>query len=116
MCSTNSPTEPPDNWNDEIAFARKVIDDLIARFPDNLRTEALRIGYELQKISEDPHASESLGGYFRPSERIRLYLPLIKEESIREAREYARDLELTYLHEFGHHLGMEEKHLEDWGL
>jgi predicted Zn-dependent protease with MMP-like domain len=105
-----------DEWEQETAFAKKVIDDVISRMPENLRPEALRIGYEFLKISEDSNAPDTMGGYCRSAERIRLYLPVIKQQSIEDGDDYSKQLVITYLHEFGHHLGMEEEHLETWGL
>ena len=74
-------------WEQETAFAKKVIDDVISRMPENLRAEALRIGYEFLKISEDLNAPNSMGEYCRSAERIRLYLPVIKQQIIEDRDE-----------------------------
>jgi predicted Zn-dependent protease with MMP-like domain len=116
MRSDNSNDSAVDEWEQETAFAKKVVDDAISKIPENLRAEALRIGYEFLTISEDANAPDSMGGYCRSAQRIRLYLPVIKEQSIEDGDDYSKQLVITYLHEFGHHLGMEEEHLETWGL
>ena len=111
---TNAP--PDKSWEDVVSAARTHVDALIGRLPENLRGEALRIGCRFSKRSDDPHAQDSLGGYTRSGERISLYLDAIEEHCRAEGLDYLREIEITYLHELGHHLGLEENDLEQRSL
>jgi predicted Zn-dependent protease with MMP-like domain len=53
-----------------------------------------------------------MGSYSRSGQRISLYLHAIQEHCQTEGLEYIRELETTYLHELGHHLGLEEADLD----
>ena len=48
-----------DTWEELRAIAKHTVDALIARLPDDLRQEALRIGYELRKRCWD--SDDTLG-------------------------------------------------------
>jgi predicted Zn-dependent protease with MMP-like domain len=104
------------DWRQEAASAQQTIDSLIARFPEELRKEALSIGYEIHKYSSDRDGDHTLGGYWRSAQLIRLYLRAIEDKCGEESLDLRKEIEITYLHEFGHHLGLDEKAVEEFGL
>src|SRR6266516_1595416 len=103
-------------WEEEVSVARRHCEALIARLPENLRQEASAIECRFQKRCDDPDAQDTMGGYSRSAQRISLYLHAIEEHCRNEGRDYLRELETTFLHELGHHLGLEEGDLEKRGL
>jgi predicted Zn-dependent protease with MMP-like domain len=110
MSSVEPQTE---TWEELRNRAKQIVDALITRLPDELRPEALRIGYELHKRCRDEHV---LGTYTQCAHLIQLYLEAIREDCIAESRDFSTELERTYLHELGHHLGLDEEHVERYGL
>ena len=107
---------PNQSWESAVANARRIVESLIARLPDDLRREASLIEFQFLKRSDDPHAPDTVGGYSRSGQRIRLYLQAIEEHCRAHGLDYTREIETTYLHELGHHLGLEEGDLEKRGL
>jgi hypothetical protein len=107
---------PNQSWENAVASARQVVEALIARLPEDLRCEASRIECQFWKRCDDPHAPDTMGGYSRSGQRIRLYLHAIEEHGRSHGLDYAREVETTYLHELGHHLGLEEEDLDKRGL
>jgi len=97
-----------------LAAAELIVDDLISRLPDELRLEALRIGYELRMCHPDD--PDLLGEYVRLADLIILYLDAIRSRCETDGFSYERELERTYLHEFGHHLGLGEAAVERLGV
>ena len=103
-----------ETWEDLAGTAKHTLDALIARLPDELRPEALRIGYQLQKRCDD--GDGSWGVYRRFTQVITLYLESIREDCFELSRDFCTEVERTYLHEFGHHLGLDERGVERYGL
>jgi hypothetical protein len=97
-----------------LACAKLTVDALISRLPDDLRPEALRIGYELQRRCRDD--ADLLGEYARSADLIILYVQTIHEDCLEQGRDFLREVETTYLHELGHHLGLNEEEIEKRGL
>src|SRR5947209_6271737 len=107
----------PESSNETVATARKTLYALIARLPAELREEAVRVGYDLRKRCTEPGGEKTLGEYTRllvPV--ITLYLEAIREECVEQGSDFQREIEITYLHEFGHHLGLGEGELVKRGL
>ena len=96
------------------ATAKQTLDALIGRLPDELRPEALRIGYELRRHCRD--GDGTLGDYARSAHLITLYLETIRQDCLEESRDFCIEVERTYLHELGHHLGLDEDRVEKFGL
>ena len=86
------------------------MDQLISRMPDDLRTEALKIGYQI--ATTNPEKPETMGTYTRNASTIRLYLESILSCSDGTPAGFERELITTYLHELGHHLGLNEEQLK----
>jgi len=97
-------------WEEVLPIAKQTVDALIARLPDDLRPEAVRIGYELRKRCWD--GDDILGQYGRPAQLITLYLESIRDHAAVESLDFCSQVEKTYLHELGHHLGLGEDDLE----
>ncbi|HWB02207.1 MAG TPA: metallopeptidase family protein [Verrucomicrobiales bacterium] len=109
-----NPTESQrETWEELQATAKQTVDALIARSPDELRLEALRIGYELHKRCRDEHL---WGCYWRSAQLIELYVEAIREDCLEQSLDFCTEIERTYLHELGHHLGLEEDAIEKYGL
>ncbi len=109
--SSNEPHA--ETWEELRDRAKRIVDGLIARLPSELRPEALRIGYELHKRTR---GGRLLGSYTPSAHLIELYVETIREDCVEESRDFCTGLEKTYLHELGHHLGLEEDGLEKYGL
>src|SRR5262245_60121753 len=105
-----------DEWHKDVLLAKSVIEDVISKMSTPLRVEACCVGYQLWKISEDPRYADSLGTYNRSIQRIRLFLSNIREQCSENGDEFSELVVTTYLHELGHHLGMRESHLKNWGI
>lgn len=106
--------ESPDRWEEVAGVAKQTINALISRLPDDLRSEAARIGYELRKRCWD--GAETLGDYDRSAHLITLYVDTICDHCSTQSLDFRREIEITYLHELGHHLGLSEDDLEKRGL
>lgn len=102
-----------ETWEELATIAKHTLDALIARLPDELRPEALRIGYELRKRCRDEHL---WGSYNQSAHLIRIYVEAIREDCREESRSFCTEVERTYLHELGHHLGLGEEDVEKYGL
>jgi predicted Zn-dependent protease with MMP-like domain len=96
--------------------AQKTLVQLIARLPEELRPEALRAGYRLAARNAFPGEEDFLGSYMDETQDIVLYVVTLLEYCIEEELDFEREVEITYLHEFGHHLGLGENELLDRGL
>jgi hypothetical protein len=105
-----------DEWHRDVLLAKSAVEDTISKMPTPLRVEACCVGYQFWKISDDPRDPDCLGGYTRSIQRIRLFLSAIREQCSQNGDEFSKLVVITYLHELGHHLGMQESHLENWGL
>src|SRR6267378_1629673 len=98
----------PESSSETIAAARQTLYALIARLPDELREEALRIGYDLRERCKEPGLEDRLGDYAGPVfPVITLYVETIKQQCVQDGSDFQREVEITYLHEFGHHLGLD---------
>ena len=112
----------PDRWDKLLAIAQQVIEKTIAELPDQVRDEARQVPVLFeQECYDDP---EILGryGHFEPGEiseangPIVLYLGAIDDFCAEEGEDFATEVRITYLHELGHHIGLDEGDLEARGL
>ena len=97
-------------------MAARTVEALIARLPDELRPEALELSIDLCERSAEPDQQDCLGSYYRSTQLIELYLKVIHEYCLENSVDFQRQIEITYLHELGHHLGLGEQALLDRGL
>jgi hypothetical protein len=114
--STSSPIreDPPDQWEELHRRATSIIEHVIAQLPDPLRAEAKRVGYHLARTCPDDDGT--LGDYDYETETIRLFLLSLQRFTQEEELDFFSELRKTYLHELGHHLGLDEDGVEGYGL
>ena len=109
-------------WEDLFERADKTIKATIASLPALIREQAEPIATLLEKWPHDEddllgqfhgfeadHISETLGPLF-------IFLGPIYEYCLEEQLSFEEEVRTTYLHELGHHLGMDEGDLEERGL
>jgi predicted Zn-dependent protease with MMP-like domain len=109
-------------WAALFEEADRVVREAIAGMPEELRREAERIPCLLEKWP--PDGEDVLGRYlsFEPNfisqapGPLVLYLGSIRQECEEYELDYAEEVKITYLHELGHHLGLDEGDLEERGL
>jgi hypothetical protein len=53
MDSDDTRRSSEDEWNQEVAFAKKATNEVIAKMSSALQAEACRIGYQFLQISDD---------------------------------------------------------------
>ncbi len=93
-----------------------------AQLPFEIATEAAKVPVLFEEeCADDP---EILGryGHFEPGEistangPILLYLAAIADFCEQEGSDFSEEVRITYLHELGHHIGLDEGDLEARGL
>jgi predicted Zn-dependent protease with MMP-like domain len=121
------------DWEKLAAVARSVIDRTISQFPEELRTEADKLGWSWYKWSLDVGAPGVLGHFWGPARQaetdfsgeerqpalsaaITLYLGNLSEYCEEQGLDFEDEVRRTYLHELGHYLGLDEADLEERGL
>lgn len=107
-----------DEWSRDVLLAKSAVEDTISKMATPLRVEACCVGYQFWKIkiSDDKRFPNTLGDYCGSVAVIRIFLSAIRRQCEEDGEDFSRQVVITYLHELGHHLGMEESHLENWGL
>lgn len=116
---------PPDDlpWEDLFERADKVIQATIESLPPPIRDQARRMATLLEKWPpeedsdllgqfhgfEPDHVSETLGPLF-------IYIGPLYRFCEEEHLDFDEEVRITYLHELGHHLGLDEDDLEERGL
>ncbi len=112
----------PDRWDKLLAVAQKVVEKTMAELPPDIAAEARKVPILFEEeCYDDP---EILGhyGYFEAGEvseangPIVLYLGAIDAFCAEEGEDFATEVRVTYLHELGHHIGLDEGDLEARGL
>jgi predicted Zn-dependent protease with MMP-like domain len=119
------------NWERLVELARAEVAQTIIELPDDLRPRAaaLPVSYEKlpsQAIIDDGIDPDTLG-LFVGSEfvhegevplpaQIILFLENIHEMVEGNEGEFCDEVRITYLHELGHYLGLDEEDLEERGL
>ena len=109
-------------WDQLFAEAEQVIVELIDSLPPEVRTEADRVPCLLEKWP--PEGEEVLGRCLSFEEQVVseapgpfvLYLGTIWRDCQEHGLEFADEIRVTYLHELGHHLGLDEDDLAERGL
>ena len=89
---------------------------MFARLPAELQAKAFELTCDFCERSREPEQQDWLGSYCRSAQLIELYLKVIYEYCVEKSVGFERQVEMTYLHELGHHLGLEEQSLLDRGL
>lgn len=112
--------DPP--WEELFGKAEGVISELLRALPDELRKEAERVPCLLEKWP--PEGDEALARCLSFEEHVVseapgpfvLYLGTIYRYCREQGLDFADEIRVTYLHELGHHLGLDEADLEERGL
>ena len=114
-------------------IARGEVDDVLRQLPPEIRCEAIgipvafygRASEELKERTVDVDTLGLLVGGNRNEEaeglisipvQIFLFLENLWDESECNLLAFKNEIRVTYLHELGHYLGMEEEDLESRGL
>lgn len=109
-------------WEDLFERADKTIKQTIASLPAPIREHAEKVATLLEKWPhdepdmlgqfhgfEDNHISETMGPLF-------IFIGPIHELCLEDGIQFEDEVRLTYLHELGHFLGLDEDDLEERGL
>jgi predicted Zn-dependent protease with MMP-like domain len=109
-------------WEDLFERADKTIKQTVASLPAPIREHAEKVATLLEKWPhdepdmlgqfhgfEDNHISETMGPLF-------IFIGPIHELCLEEGAHFEDEVRLTYLHELGHFLGLDEDDLEERGL
>ncbi len=99
--------------------AEEVVVETLAGFPEALREEALKVGFILHERPFQGLENDTMGFYPSMEEDlvaeqpgpIFLFLMPIWEVSEGRLDRFREEVERTYLHELGHHLGFDEDDL-----
>ena len=111
-----------DEWEALKAEAQRAIETTIAEFPPEIREEAQKVPILFEEECADDPEIMGIYGHFVPGEisdangPIILYLLTIADFCEDEGEDFATEVQQTYLHELGHHLGWDEGDLEERGL
>jgi predicted Zn-dependent protease with MMP-like domain len=111
-------------WQELVARAQGVIQEAIQSLPPELRARAMAIPCLLEAWPPDDADAGTLGMCegFEPDSvaesngPIILFLGSIQEYVEEEGLSFEDEVRTTYLHEFGHFLGLDEDELEERGL
>lgn len=123
--SIPSNSQNSEDWDSLCFHAKKVIEEIIAELPDEIRSEARQVPYLFKEHAENEHEGyRMLGSYhnFIPGRKseykgpIFLYLKTIEEICMENSEEFETSVKTTYLHELGHHFGWDEVDLVRHGL
>lgn len=112
------------DWDALFAEAEKRIAEVVDAFPDPLRAEVESVPCILERWP-DPSLEPDTLGYYPAFEEgqvsadngpIFLYLGAIQASCDVTGEDFAEEVERTFLHELGHHLGMDEDELRQRNL
>ena len=109
-------------WEQLFEEAQRVVNQTINAMPAELRLEAEKVPCLFEKWP--PEGEEVLGHCLSFEEYmvseapgpLVLYLGAIQQDCQEFDLDYADEVRITFLHELGHHLGLDEADLEERGL
>ena len=119
------------SWARLQELAREEVAETIAELPDDLRQRAaaLPVSYERvpsRAIMEDGIEPDTLGlfvgGDFAHEDQVPvpaqiiLYLENIRDMVEGDEDEFCEEVHITFIHELGHYLGLDENELDERGL
>lgn len=123
------PALPP--WRELLRAARREVEQTLASLPAALQSDARTLPVIFEKVPEPRHGADLdpdiLGLYVGPSRddlftgaapspHIILFLHNLWDMTDGDPTAFAEEVRLTYMHELGHYLGLDEDELEDRGL
>ena len=108
-------------WEERFSEADAAIRELIATLPPEIRAEAERVPFLLEKWPPEDAPQDQLGLYLNFEQSvvsdvpgpIMIYIGPHLEFCDEEDLDFRDEICRTYLHELGHHLGLDEGELED---
>ena len=111
-------------WEDLFERADKTIKSTIASLPPPIREHAEKVATLLEKWPHDESDPDMLGQFHGFEENhisetlgpIFIFIGPIYELCQAEDSPFEQEVRLTYLHELGHFLGLDEGDLEERGL
>jgi predicted Zn-dependent protease with MMP-like domain len=111
-------------WEELFGMADRTVHNTIAGLPPDLRAEAEKVPCVMKRWPATPYSAWILGHYFgfqrgllsEYNGPIILYLGAIHRYCTERGLDFEQQVRVTYLHEFGHHLGWDEGELERRGL
>lgn len=124
MATNHSPTSDDLPWEDLFERADKAIKSTIASLPAPIREHADKVATLLEKWPHDESDQDMLGQFHGFEENhisetlgpIFIFIGPIYELCQAEDSPFEQEVRLTYLHELGHFLGLDEGDLEERGL
>lgn len=107
-------------WESRFTEADAVIRELVAELPPEIRAEAEKVPF-LLKEWPPKDVSPRMGAYlsFQPAKvstvpgPIIIYIGPHHDICARDNIDYSQEIRRTYLHELGHHLGLDEADLAE---
>ena len=117
------------SWSRWLELARDEVARTLAELPADLRTPAAALPVRYER-APDPAADEVesdtlglfVGGEFADEKyalipaHIILYLDNIRDMVEEDEEEFCDEVRITFIHELGHYLGLDEDELEERGL
>ena len=111
-------------WEARFSEADATIRELIASLPPEIQSEARRVPFILEKWPPPHMPQDQLGLYMSFEEAvvsstpgpIMIYVGPHLEFCEEEDIDFQEEIRRTYLHELGHHLGLDEGELDDRGI
>jgi predicted Zn-dependent protease with MMP-like domain len=112
------------NWEQLFRVADTVIRKLVPTLPPEIRAEAERVPFILEKWPPADEPQDQLGCYLGFEDAvvndapgpIMIYIGPHYEFCEEENIEFEQEIRRTYLHELGHHLGLDEGELDERGI
>jgi predicted Zn-dependent protease with MMP-like domain len=119
------------NWAHLLELARAEVAQTLAELPDDLRPRATSLPVTYERVPGSALTSDGIepdtlglfvGGDFAHESdvplpaQIILYLENIWEMVEGDEEEFTEEVHITFIHELGHYLGLNEDELDDRGL
>jgi predicted Zn-dependent protease with MMP-like domain len=112
------------NWDELYSRADQAIRAVIESMPPPIKAEAEKLTTVLDKWPAEGLEADTMGIFHGfeanyASETpgpIFLFLGPLHEHCLEHQLDFEKEVRITYLHELGHHLGLDEDELDDRGL
>jgi predicted Zn-dependent protease with MMP-like domain len=119
------------SWPRLVELAREEVAEIIAALPDDLRPRAAALPVSYERVPNQATIDDGIepdvlglfvGGEFAHEDQVPLpaqiilYLENIWEMVEGDEEEFLDEVHITYIHELGHYLGLNESELDERGL
>ncbi len=120
-----------DHWKNLLQIAQDEVSRVVETLPDDLRRHALEVpvtyeSYPSEALLGDGWEPDLLGMFVGDPVgeahtsgaplQILLFLENLWDFAVEDPEVFQKEVRITYIHEFGHYLGLEEDELEERGL